>query len=365
MSASLFTPFRLRSIELPNRIVVPPMCQYSAVDGVANDWHLAHYGGLAKGGAGLAIFEATAVEAEGRISTADLGIWQDGQIAGLRRVTDFVHSQGARAAVQLAHAGRKASFEVTEAGERLLTPAEGGWQPVAPSAISFGPGYAEPRALDETGIAGVIEAFRAAAGRALKAGFDAVELHAAHGYLLHEFLSPLANRRTDEYGGSLENRARLLLEVVEAVREVWPEELPLLVRISATDWAEGGWNADESVELARLLKTRGVDLIDVSTGGLVPYAKIPAGPGFQVPYAERIRRQAGIATSAVGLITEVDQAEAIVEQGQADLVMLGRELLRNPYWPLKAAEKLGVTASWPVQYLRAAPRGSTVRRTIR
>lgn len=342
------------------------MCQYSAVEGVANDWHLVHYGGLAKGGASLVIAEATAIVPEGRISTADLGLWQDGQIAPLKRITDFLHSQGAHAGVQLAHAGRKASFILTKDGsEQLLTPAEGGWQPVAPSAVVFGPGYAQPRALDATEIPGVVEAFRAAARRALAAGFDLVELHAAHGYLLHQFLSPLSNQRTDEYGGSLENRARLLLDVTSAVRTEWPAHLPLFVRISATDWAEGGWNADESVQLARMLKERGVDLIDVSTGGLVPAAKIPVAPGFQVQFAERIRHEAGIATAAVGLITDPEQANAILAAGQTDMVLLGRELLRNPYWPLQAAQKLGVTTSWPIQYLRAAPRGSLPRQPIR
>lgn len=337
------------------------MCQYSSEDGFTNEWHLVHLGSRAQGGAGLVIVEASAVAAEGRISSADVGIWKDEHIEGLARIVRFVHGQGARAAIQLAHAGRKGGMASPFGGERLLRPEEGGWTPVAPSAVAFGEGYAVPHALDEAELAGIVKAFADGARRALKAGFDAVEIHAAHGYLLHEFLSPLSNHRTDGYGGSLENRMRLPLEVVEAVRAVWPEHLPLFVRISATDWAEGGWNADESVELAKELRKRGVDVVDVSSGGLVPFAKIPVGPGFQVPFAARIRREAGIATAAVGMITEAAQANAIVANGEADMVLLARELLRDPYWPVHAAAELGEVATWPKQYLRAAPHGSVAR----
>jgi 2,4-dienoyl-CoA reductase-like NADH-dependent reductase (Old Yellow Enzyme family) len=337
------------------------MCQYSSVDGFANDWHLVHLGSRAQGGAGLVMAEASAVLPEGRITPSDLGIWKDAHIAGLERIASFIHGQGARVGIQLAHAGRKASMSVPFDEERLVLPGEGGWQPVGPSDVAFAPHYAAPRALDQTGIDAVVEAFRRAAIRALEAGFDLVEIHAAHGYLIHEFLSPLANRRTDEYGGSLENRSRLALQVVDAVRGEWPEHLPLFVRISATDWAEGGWNVDESVELARRLREHGVDLVDVSSGGQVPNAQIPAGPGFQAPFAARIRREAGVATAAVGLITEPEQANAIVEQGEADLVLLAREMLRDPYSPVHAAAALSEPASWPKQYLRAAPRGSSSR----
>jgi len=344
------------------------MCQYSSQDGFATDWHLVHLGSRAQGGAGLVILEASAVVPEGRITPGDLGIWKDAHIPALERISHFLHSQGARAGIQLAHAGRKASMAVPFAlpltGERLLLPAEGGWQPVAPSALAFAPNYAVPQALDQTGIDAIVEAFRQATRRALTAGFDFVEIHAAHGYLLHQFLSPLANKRTDAYGGSFQNRARLVLDVVDAVRAEWPAHLPLFVRISATDWAEGGWNIDESVQLARLFREHGVDLVDVSSGGQVPNAQIPAGPGFQVEFAARIRREAGIPTAAVGLITDPVQANAIVAQGEADLVLLGRELLRNPYWPLRAAAALGESASWPEQYLRAAPSHSPARRPV-
>jgi len=289
MSHPLFSPFQLRSLVFANRIGVSPMCQYSSQDGFATDWHLVHLGARAQGGAGLVTLEASAVTAEGRISPGDLGIWKDEHIPNLQRIAQFIHSQGARAGIQLAHAGRKASMAPPSAGERLVTPAEGGWQPVAPSALAFSSTYAVPEALDQTGIDAVIEAFSLAAHRAFTAGFDFVEIHAAHGYLLHEFLSPLANQRTDAYGGSFENRTRLVLEVVDAVRAEWPAHLPLFVRISATDWAEGGWNIDESVQLAHLFRAHGVDLIDVSSGGQIPNAKIPIGPGYQVPFAARIR----------------------------------------------------------------------------
>jgi 2,4-dienoyl-CoA reductase-like NADH-dependent reductase (Old Yellow Enzyme family) len=365
MTAPLFSPFRLRSIEFPNRIGVSPMCQYSSQDGFANDWHLVHLGSRAQGGAGLVTLEAAAVTPEGRISPADLGIWKDEHIPRLRCIAEFVHSQGARTGMQLAHAGRKASTASPFNGHGLVLPADGGWQPVAPSAIAFAPtDYAVPGALDQAGIAAVVEAFRKAARRALEAGFDFVEVHSAHGYLLHEFLSPLSNLRTDNYGGSFLNRIRLLLEVVDAVRQVWPEHLPLFVRISATDWAEGGWNADASVELAHRLRDHGVDLVDCSSGGNVADAKIPLAPGYQVGFAARIRREAGIATAAVGLITEPAQANDLIAEGQADLVFLARAMLRDPYWPLHAAAALGETVSWPRQYLRAAPQGSPARPVV-
>lgn len=361
MSHPLLSPLTLRKLTLPNRIAVSPMCQYSSVDGFASDWHLVHLGSRAVGGAGLVIAEASAVTPEGRITPADLGIWKDQHIEQLARVVRFLHSQGARAGIQLAHAGRKASMAPPSQGERLLSAAEGGWTPVAPSPIPFNDKYATPQPLDEAGIDAVVEAFRAAALRALRAGFDLVEIHAAHGYLLHEFLSPLSNHRTDAYGGSLENRARLLVRVVDAVRAAWPEEKPLFVRISATDWTEGGWSADDSVALARMLKEHGVDLVDCSSGGNVAGAKIPLTPGYQVPFAARIRREAGIATAAVGLITTPAQAAAIVEGGEADLVLLAREMLRDPYFAVHAAQALGETAAWPLQYLRAAPAGAVAR----
>lgn len=331
------------------------MCQYSSEDGFANDWHLVHLGSRAQGGAGLVVLEAAAVLPEGRISPSDLGIWKDEHVPALARIASFIHGQGARTGMQLAHAGRKASTVAPWAGTGLVLPAEGGWQPVAPSAIAFSPDYALPTALDQAGIDAVIEAFRQAARRALAAGFDFVEIHGAHGYLLHQFLSPLSNQRTDAYGGSFANRTRLMLDVVDALRGEWPERLPLFARISATDWADGGWNPDESVELARHLREHGVDLVDASSGGLVAHAKIPVAPGYQVGFAGRIRREAGIATAAVGLITDPAQANAIISDGEADLVLLARAMLRDPCWPLHAAEALGEPASWPRQYLRAAP----------
>lgn len=364
MAHLLLTPFKLRSVEFPNRIGVSAMCQYSSHDGFATDWHLVHLGARAQGGPGLLTLEASAVLPEGRISTADLGIWKDEHIPELARIVRFVHSQGVRVGIQLAHAGRKASRTAPFAGERTLTAEEGAWQPVGPSAIAFGPGYSEPRALHQSGIAEIVEAFRLAAIRALHAGFDFVEIHAAHGYLLHEFLSPLANQRTDNYGGSLANRARLLLQVADSVRAAWPQHLPLFVRISATDWVDGGFNADEAVELSHLLRDHGVDLVDCSSGGQSPNAKIPVGPGFQVPFAARIRREVGIPTAAVGLITDPHQAASIVANGEADLVFLAREMLRDPYWPLHAAAALGEPASWPQQYLRAAPHHSPARTSM-
>jgi 2,4-dienoyl-CoA reductase-like NADH-dependent reductase (Old Yellow Enzyme family) len=364
MSHPLFSSFQLRSVVFPNRIGVSPMCEYSSEDGFANDWHLVHLGCRAQGGAGLVMTEAAAVTPEGRISINDLGIWKDAHIAKLEQIARFIHAQGSRAGVQLAHAGRKGSMTAPFGGERLLTLQEGRWEPQGPSAIAFSPNYAVPKALDEAEIAGVISAFADAAKRVDKAGFDFVEIHAAHGYLLHEFLSPLSNRRVDQYGGSFDNRTRLLLEVVDAVRAAWPEHLPLFVRISATDWAEGGWTADDSLELARRLRNHGVDLIDVSSGGQVPHVKIPIGPGYQVPFAARIKREAEISTAAVGLITEATQADAIIANGEADMVLLAREMLRDPYWPLHAAAALGEAASWPVQYLRAAPQGSLARTAL-
>lgn len=358
----LFAPLKLAGITLPNRIFVSPMCQYSCEDGFANDWHLVHLGSRAVGGAALVFTEACAVTPEGRISPQDLGLWKEGQAAPLQRIVEFLHSQGSYAGIQLAHAGRKASMSPPWETERYVPPAEGGWSDVlAPSALAFAAHYGQPHALDAGQIDALVTAFQSAARRALGAGFDIVEIHAAHGYLLHEFLSPLSNRRTDEYGGSFENRIRLLVRVVDAVREEWPIAQPLFVRISATDWAEGGWDIEQSVELAKVLKTRGVDLIDVSSGGLVPHAKIPVGAGYQTPFAESIRKQAGIPTGAVGMITQPAQADHILRTGQADAVLLARALLRDPYWPLHAAETLHQKISWPVQYLRAAPAGAPAR----
>lgn len=352
--SALFSPYVLRSLTLRNRIGVSPMCQYSSLDGYANDWHFVHLGGFATGGAGLVFTEATAVVAEGRISPQDLGIWSDAHIAGLRRITDFVRAQGAAVGIQLAHAGRKASTRRPWEGRDALLPSDGGWSDVmAPSAIPFSPNFPQPQALDEDGIARVIHGFVDGARRAMQAGFQVAEIHAAHGYLLHEFLSPLSNTRTDRYGGSFENRARLLLEVAGGVRAVWTDGMPVFVRISATDWVDGGWNVDESVQLCTQLKTLGIDIIDCSSGGLDVRQKIAVGPGFQVPFAARIRREADIPTAAVGLITDAQQAEQIVAEGSADMVLLARELLRNPHWPLRAAHELGVEAPWPKQYERA------------
>ena len=354
--STLFEPLTLRSLTLKNRIVVSPMCQYSSPDGFATDWHLVHLGARAVGGAGLIISEAAAISPEGRITPDDLGIWQDAHLPMLRRITNFIKEQGCVAGIQLAHAGRKASTLAPWKGHGLVPETAGGWQVVAPSALPFADNYPQPLALDEAGIQKVIADFRTAAQRTLAAGFQLIELHAAHGYLLHQFLSPLSNQRTDAYGGSFENRIRLLLEVVRATREVWPAELPLFVRLSATDWTEGGWTIDESVRLAGLLKNQGVDLIDTSTGGNVPHATIPVGPGYQVEFAEQIRQKAGILTGAVGLITTPAEAERIITTGQADLVLLAREFLREPYFPLFAAAELGVEMPWPPQYERAKPK---------
>jgi len=352
----LFEPLRLRGVTLRNRIGVSPMCQYSCVDGMASDWHLVHLGSRAVGGAGLVLTEATAVLPEGRISPEDLGLWSDAHAEPLARIAAFVKAQGAAPGVQLAHAGRKASTRRPWDGGAPLPPSDGGWRPVGPGADAFTPAHTVPDALDGPGLVRVVDAFRRAAARALDAGFELLELHAAHGYLLAELLSPLVNRRDDAYGGSFEGRTRLLREVVSAVRGVWPERLPLLVRVSATDWVEGGWSGDDTVALARLLAPLGVDLIDCSSGGAVPDAKVPVGPGYQVPFAARVRREAGVPSAAVGLITDPAQADAIVREGEADLVLLARELLRDPYWPLHAARALGRDVPWPPQYERAKPR---------
>ena len=352
--SALFTPLTIRDVTFRNRIAVSPMCQYSSVDGFANDWHLVHLGSRAAGGAALVIMEASAVESRGRISPQDHGIWKDEHIAHLARITDFIRQQGAVPGIQLAHAGRKASTKRPwQSGPVAVTPEAGGWQPVAPSAMAFQPDYPHPAELTRAEIAGVTESFAAAARRALTAGFQLVELHFAHGYLAHEFLSPLSNLRTDEYGGPFENRIRFAMETARAVRAVWPENLPLFARISATDWVDGGWDLEQSVELSRRLGALGVDLIDCSSGGLDPRQKIALVPGYQAPFAERIRREAGVRTGAVGLITTPQQADDIVRNGQADLVLLAREFLRDPYFPLHAAKVLGDTVAPPVQYQRA------------
>ncbi|MEZ0609867.1 NADH:flavin oxidoreductase/NADH oxidase [Fibrella sp. WM1] len=355
----LLSPLTLRGVTLKNRLVVSPMCQYSSVDGFATDWHLVHLGSRAVGGAGLIITEATAVSPEGRITPADLGIWSDDHVPGLKRITDFLTANGAVPGIQLAHAGRKASHQRPWDGGKAIAPDQSnGWQTVAPSAIPFTDDEPAPTALTTDDILQVRADFKAAAARALRAGFVVAEIHAAHGYLFHEFLSPQSNQRTDAYGGSFANRVRLLREVVDDVRAIWPADYPLFVRISATDWTEGGWTADDSVALAALLKDQGVDLIDCSTGGNVPKATIPTGPGYQVPFAERIKREAGLPTGAVGLITDAEQAEAILTNGQADLILLARESLRDPYFPLRAAHILGDEQAWPVQYERAKPRSA-------
>lgn len=355
-SPKLFSPLTIRGITMLNRIVVSPMCQYSAEDGFANDWHLVHLGSRAVGGAGTVIVEATAVEARGRISPADLGIWSDAHIEQLARISRFCKQNGAVPAIQIAHAGRKASTAAPWLGGAPVPESDGGWQPVAPSAIAFDNRSPVPAELTTAEIQQMVRLFADAAQRALYAGFDVIELHGAHGYLLHEFLSPLSNKRTDEYGGAFENRIRFALEVTKAVRAVWPERLPLFLRISATDWADGGWTAEDSVRLARAVAPLGIDLIDCSSGALVPHVRIPVGPGYQVPFAEQIRRETGIATGAVGMITDPKQAEAIIANGAADLVILAREFLREPYWPIKAAEALGAEAVIRPQYGRAFSR---------
>jgi 2,4-dienoyl-CoA reductase-like NADH-dependent reductase (Old Yellow Enzyme family) len=351
--SKLLSPLTIKDITLRNRIVISPMCTYSAVDGFANDWHLVHLGSRAIGGAALIIQEATAVSPEGRISPGDLGLYKDEHIEILQRITSFIHQHGAVAGIQLAHAGRKASCAKAWDGGKQLKKSEGGWTTVAPSLIPYNPDDEAPQSLTIEGIQKIIHDFGLAAQRALKAGYKVIDIHAAHGYLIHQFLSPLSNHRTDSYGGSFENRIRLLVEVVESIMKEWPSNLPLFVRISATDWAEGGWDIDEAVQLASILKAMGVDLIDTSTGGMVPHAKVPVGPGYQVPFAESIKKESGILASAVGLITHAQQAEDILQKGQADLIMIARESLRNPNFALHAAKQLGDDIEWPRQYLRA------------
>ena len=361
---SLFNSLKLRGVTLPNRIAVSPMCQYSCDDGFANDWHFVHLGGRAVGGAGLIFTEAAAVVPEGRISPQDLGIWDDKHAEALAPIVRFLKTQGSVPGIQLAHAGRKASTYRPWEGHDAVPPEQGGWTDVwAPSPIPFSADYVPPKELDRTGIDRIVKAFIDSAVRSAQVGFEVIEIHAAHGYLLHEFLSPLSNKRTDEYGGSIENRARMLEQVVSAVRKRVPE-LALFVRLSVTDWVEGGLTVDESVEVARIAQRAGADLIDCSSGGNVPDVSIPIGPGYQTPLAERIRREASVPTGAVGLITSPQQADHIIRTGQADLVLLAREMLRDPYWPLHAAEELDVKMSWPVQYLRAASTGSTARQSL-
>ncbi|OGP99763.1 MAG: oxidoreductase [Deltaproteobacteria bacterium RBG_19FT_COMBO_60_16] len=353
--ARLFSPLRLRERVFKNRIFVSPMCQYSAVDGMPTDWHLVQLGSRAIGGAALVMTEATAVSPEGRITPFDTGIWSREQATGFRKIAGFIQQHGAVAGIQIAHAGRKASTDVPWRGGKPLDPGNGGWQPIAPSPMPFAEGYAVPREMTEADMERVRKAFAAAARHGREAGFEVIEIHMAHGYLLHEFLSPLTNRRTDACGGSLENRLRFPVSVARAVREEWPERLPVFVRVSATDWVEGGWDLPQTIALARELKKIGIDMVDCSSGGAVPDAKIPAGPGFQTPFAAAVRREGGIATGAVGMITEPAQAEQIVSTGLADAVMIGREFLRDPYWPLHAARSLGVDIPWPSQYERAKP----------
>lgn len=357
----LFDPLQIRGVRLANRIVVSPMCQYSSPDGFATDWHLVHLGSRAVGGAALVFTEACAVTPEGRISPWDLGIWKDEHVEPLSRITRFIREQGSVPGIQLAHAGRKGSTKRPWEGNGKVAESEGGWVPVAPSALPFEPSYPVPEALDETGIRRIVTAFSDAARRALNAGFEVIEIHAAHGYLIHEFLSPLSNQRTDAYGGSLDNRIRFLYETVAAVRKVWPENLPLFVRISATDWVEGGWDVDQSIYAAQKIAPLEVDLIDCSSGGLDPRQKIPIGIGYQVPFAQQIRDAAGIMTGAVGMIAVPDTASQILRQDKADLVIFAREFLRRPYWPIEEASRMGVPLTWPAQYLRAAPNDTAAR----
>ncbi|MFA9187086.1 NADH:flavin oxidoreductase/NADH oxidase [Flavobacterium sp. FBOR7N2.3] len=355
MASQLFSPIQIKNCTFKNRIVISPMCQYSSEDGFANDWHLVHLGSRASGGAGLIIQEATAVAPEGRISPEDLGIWKDEHIEKLKTITAFIKSQNAVPGIQLAHAGRKASVSSPWKGNKKLDASQGGWQTVAPSAIGYHDDET-PVALDKNGIQKVISDFKAATKRAVQAGYEVLEIHAAHGYLNHQFLSPLSNSRTDEYGGSFENRIRFTIEVLEAVQTEWPANLPLFVRISATDWAEGGWNIEESIALSKILKEKGVDLIDVSSGGAVSHQKIPLEPGYQVPFAEKIKKETGILTGAVGLITVAHQAEEILTSGKADLVLFARESLRDPNLGLNFAKALATDVSWPPQYERAKSR---------
>lgn len=356
MTVKLFSTFKVRSLEFRNRIFVSPMCQYSATDGVPNDWHFVHLGSRAVGGAALVIVEATGVAAEGRISPGDLGIWNEDQVRAFQRITSFVSAQGAVPGIQLAHAGRKGSMPLQWIDQRVLQATQGGWQTVAPSPIPFDEGYSTPHELSKSEIVELVRKFADAAHRALAAGFKVIEIHMAHGYLLHEFLSPLSNQRRDEFGGDLEGRMKFPLQVAQAVRTAWPADLPLFVRISATDWVEGGWDLQQSIEFSKRLREIGIDLIDCSSGGNVQGAKIPVGPGYQVPFASAIRKEAGIATAAVGLITEPEQAEDILQRGDADVIVMARAFLRDPYWPLHAAQSLSADMSWPIQYLRAKPK---------
>lgn len=352
-TTKVFSPIRLRELNIKNRLFMSPMCQYSAMDGVPNNWHLVHLGSRAVGGAGLVMAEATAVRAVGRISPSDLGIWNDHQRDAFKPIVAFLKEHGAVSAIQLAHAGRKASIASPWKGGHPIDGKQGGWMPEGPSPIAFSDKHVTPRELTKQDIESIVQDFEAAAKRSLDAGFEVVEIHSAHGYLLHEFLSPLSNHRTDEYGGSLENRMRFPLEVAERVRKVWPAKWPVFVRISATDWVDHGWDLPQSIVYAKQLKDIGIDLIDCSSGGTAAYAQIPAGPGYQVPFAEAIREQAQIFTGAVGIITSGTQAEKILQDGQADVLFIGRELLRDPYFPLHAAKELGVDLKWPVQYDRA------------
>ncbi|MHB1202999.1 MAG: NADH:flavin oxidoreductase/NADH oxidase [Acidithiobacillus sp.] len=354
-TSHLFSPWQQRSLRIRNRICVSPMCQYSTPDGVARDWHMVHLGSRAVGGAGLVMVEASGINPEGRISPQDLGIWNDSQAEALRPIAAFMRGQGATPAIQIAHAGRKASTAAPFHGGHPIAPKDGGWQPIAPSAIAFSSEHTLPRAMAAADFQQILEDFQAAARRALAAGFQVLEIHMAHGYLLHSFLSPISNRREDRYGGSLENRMRFPLEVTAALRAIWPDDLPLWVRISASDWVEGGWDIEQSIALSAALKKLGVDAIDCSSGGMTPDARIPAGPGFQTPFAAAIRHAVGIPTVAVGLITDAAQAEHILVTEQADAVSLAREMLRDPYWPLHAALALGDDLTWPQQYDRAKP----------
>ena len=353
--AKLFTPFQLRSVTFKNRVFVSPMCQYSAVDGMPNNWHLVHLGSRAVGGAGLVMVEATAVNPEGRITPFDLGIWSDAHTEAFKPIVAFIREHGAVPAIQIAHAGRKASCYVPWKGGQYLPISDGGWQTVAPSAIALTPNHAAPEALTVEDIERIVIDYEAAARRAIAAGFEVLEFHCAHGYLMNEFLSPLTNKRTDEYGGSTENRCRLVLRIARLLRELWPQDKPMFVRISAVDWVEGGWTIEDSIRLSQWFQEIGIDLIDCSSGGLMLDAKIPAGPGYQTAFAAAIRAQAGIATGAVGMITDAAQAEHILVTGQADAVFLARELLRDPYWPLHAAHQLKAEIDWPAQYARAKP----------
>ncbi|MEP6749658.1 MAG: NADPH dehydrogenase NamA [Bacteroidota bacterium] len=351
--AKLFTPLTIKSVTFKNRLIVSPMCEYSSVDGFANEWHLVHLGSRAVGGAGLIITEATAVSPEGRISPDDLGIWKNAHPDKLKTIVSFIHKHKSVAGIQLAHAGRKASFPAPWKGTHQIKKADGGWQTVSPGAVPFYEGDEPPEELNKEGIEKIIDDFTTAAQRALNAGFKVIEIHAAHGYLIHQFLSPLTNHRTDEYGGSFENRIRLLQEITQAIQSVWPLELPLFVRISATDWTEGGWNEQDAVRLAEILKNMGIDLIDCSTGGNVAGAKIPIGPGYQVRFAAQIKKETGVLTGAVGMITSAGQAEEILVKDEADFIVMAREMLRDPYFALHAAQQLGADVEWPEQYLRA------------